>query len=90
MWFITTLKEPYKFYNKNGIPVLVSEIEWTNCIYDADGDVVGECSPSVIKNKQQALLALVDAGVFGFPSKSEAKEFAKGLKLKTWNYLQLG
>ncbi|MCF2922606.1 MULTISPECIES: hypothetical protein [Pseudoalteromonas] len=60
MWFITTLKEPYKFYNKNGIPILVSEIEWTNCIYDADGDVVGECSPSVIKNKQQALLALVD------------------------------
>lgn len=89
MWFVTDLHNPSLFYQTNGTVVKVDEIEWTNKIYDEDNKCMVTCSRYFAKNNQQAISALFIANVFGFSNKSDAKEFALNLRLKTWKYINL-
>lgn len=89
MWFVTDLHNPPLFYQANGTVAKVDEIEWINKIYDKDNNCMVTCSRSFAKNNQQAISALFSANIFGFSNKSDAKEFALNLKLKTWKYINL-
>jgi predicted transcriptional regulator YheO len=89
MWFIANTQTPPKFYNANGMAVIVEAIEWTTTVVDNNGNIIGQCSPPIIQNNQQAIHALYESGIGGFSVKAKAKAFAQKIELKTWKYINL-
>ncbi|MCI2285978.1 hypothetical protein L3081_24435 [Colwellia sp. MSW7] len=87
MWFITTGHNKVRFYLPNGSTVLVNKIEWINEIKTEKMEYYS--SEPFVKDPQQAISALYEAGVKGYSTKLKAKEFAKTLPIGTWKYLQL-
>ena len=81
MWFVTTMHKIPKFYSLDNAVIEVSAIEWV------DNDEVN--SSLLVKDSMQAITVLFQAGIKGFPTKQEAREFGKALGIPNWKYLKI-
>lgn len=93
MWFITTVHQKPKFYQSNGKIVNHDDvgIDWkTEHVFQKGNKKVevGSSDPFII-NAQQAISALYNAGVQGYPNKEKAKAFTKKLPHGSFKYLRI-
>jgi hypothetical protein len=67
------------------------KINWVNeHTYEKDGHFIQTgCSTPFIVDAQQAVAALHDAGVKGYTTKAQAKEFTKKLASGAFKYLKI-
>jgi len=93
MWFITTVHSKPNFY-KSKTNIVKHEdvkINWiTEHTYiEGNQHLKSGSSTPFIVDVQQAIAALSDAGITGFPNKIKAKEFTKKLEHGSFKYLRV-
>jgi hypothetical protein len=93
MWFIITTHSKPDFYTDKGTVVNFDQvqIEWTNEVILESSGIITRIASSeqVLKDPMQAISALYQAGVTGYPTKAEAKKKTKSLAQGGWKYLKV-
>lgn len=87
MWFVISGHNIAKFYSSDRELLEVKGIEWIKEKKTPEYKI--SSSKPFIKDSKQAISVLQNAGIKGYRTKSEAKEFAKTLPVSVWRYLKL-